>query len=248
MPSVESELANHAYREIHVSPKELFPNWNEMKTLHQFLALRNRNPHQTILNVARALANGGYDSFLATNGFWHAPFSSYSGHCHQCSPALAVILKALGFQNVSYLECYRIREHFSQTGKLEKVPPQEEPNPDNREEFCAIARIPYCCTEVEIQGEKFLISGKHVKIENGSLVAGLAPGCYETMLGVFPHQADRTKSGIYLRRVTPQQNPEGIDFSERVVWMKQTPKDPAPEYFATYLRMQLSASLFARHK
>ena len=239
MLRIESQLSNHFYREISVSPADLFPQWKEMQVLHEFLSLKDRNPHQTILNIAAALANGGYDLFLQQNGFWDSNFAKYSGHCHQCSPILGLILKALGFRNVAYLECYRIREHFPQTGIIEKVPPEEEPNPDNKEEFCSIQRIPYCCTEVEINGEKFYISGKHVKVENGRLIAWLTPACYRPMVGVFSHQKNPTKSGIYLENVTPQQNPEGIDFNTRIVWMKQTPKDPSPELFATYLRMRL---------
>ena len=78
-----------------------------------------------------------------------------------------------------------------------------------------------------------------MKVENGRLIAWLTPASYRPMVGVFSHQKNPTKSGIYLENVTPQQNPEGIDFNTRIVWMKQTPKDPSPELFATYLRMRL---------
>ena len=59
-----------------------------------------------------------------------------------------------------------------------KVPPQEEPNPAMREEFCGIDRIPYCTLEVMINGQPHYVSGKHFKLKDGEPEVGLTAECY----------------------------------------------------------------------
>lgn len=237
--TIFAELKDHSFRETSIPVEKLFPTLNKVAVYRATHAWKHTNPHETVFNTAREMWNGGYEKILNENGFWDTKYSSFSGHCHQCTPELGLVLRSLGFENVSYLECYRIREHFPETGKIEMVPPQEEPNPIMKEEFCGIGRIPYCCLEVEIDGEKFYLTGKHLKPEGEKTNALLSPVCYHSMIGVFAHPQDETKSGIYLQPVTPKQNPENIDFAKRIVWKKQTSRDPEPEYFATYLRMKL---------
>ncbi len=237
--AISNELQNHTYREMNVSLEELFPKLDKVKVYRATHAWKQTNPHETIFHAAREMWNGGYEKILNENGFWDTKYSSFSGHCHQCTPELGLVFRSLGFDTVSYLECYRIREHFPETGIIEKIPPEEEPNPLMKDEFCGIGRIPYCCLEVEANGEKFYLTGKHVKPEGEKTNALLSPACYRNMIGVFAHPDDVGKSGIYLQPITPKQNPNNEDFSKRIVWKKQTKKDPEPEYFATYLRMKL---------
>lgn len=239
MHTFENEFREFRYREINTPLAQLFPRLNTQKIGQILGHLKSENPHQTIFNVARELWNGGYDQILKDNGFWDTKYSTFSGHCHQCTPVLGLALRVLGFADVSYLECYRIREHFLQTGMIEQVPPQEEPNPEMKEEFCGIGRIPYCCLEVRVGNELFYLTGKHLRPDGEKTESLLSTVCYRSMTGVFAHPDDPTKSGIYLHKIIPTVNPSGIDFTRRIVWMKQTKRDPAPEYFATFLRMKL---------
>jgi hypothetical protein len=234
MMNLQKELLDFQYRELSVPLRDLFPNLQTSAVPFASVG----NPHQTILNVIRDLWTGGYDSFLQKNGFWENQYSSFSGHCHQCTPILGAALKSLGFE-ISYLECMRVREHVAESGVIEKVPPTEEPDPKRIDEFCSINRIPYCCLEVMIDGEPHYITGKHIKPERDGFTALLAPVCYRDFTGVFRHQEAYTKSGIYLRPVLPKRNPDGRDFTRQIIWTKQTARDPAPECFATFLRMKL---------
>ncbi len=231
MVNLAQELLNFSYRELSVSLQDIFPKLNLDAVRSQFNHLKGKDPHRTVYNVSRELWNGGYASILENYGFWDEKYSTFSGHCHQCTPVLGLVLKTLGF-DVSFLECFRIRESFLQTGVIEQVPPSEEPNPDVREEFCGINRIPYCCLEVLIDGQPYYLTGKHLKPSGDGAVALLTPVCYRDFVGVFHHPSDYSKSGIYL-------GPVSKEGDGRVVWLKQTEKDVVPELFATFLRMKL---------
>lgn len=228
---------NFSYREIDVSPNDLFPRIDLAKVRRDFSRLVRDNPHETILNVARELWNGGYETILREDGFWDTDYPVFGGHCHQCTPSLGVVLHALGFK-AAYLECQRIREHFEKTGLIEKVDPKEEQSQMN-EQFCKIERIPYCCLEVTVNGGKYYLTGKHLRSDGDKTKVLLAPLCYTGFVGVLHHPDDVRKSGIYLRTVKPEKNPQSVNFSRQVVWTKQTSNDPNPEYFATFLRMNL---------
>lgn len=240
MLDLSAELRDFQYREKTIHFRELFPAANEERIRLEWGHLVHANPHQTIFNVARELWNGGYDRILKEEGFWESKYSTFSGHCHQCTPALGLVLHALGFPHVAYLECARIRESFVHTGIIAHVPPQEEPNPAMKDEFCEIGRIPYCCLEVQVGEENVYLTGKHLRPNGKETEALLTPHCYTKMQGVFAHPQDSTRSGIYLRHLVPQQNPQNIDFSRRIVWPKQTAKDPHVELFATFLRLKLT--------
>lgn len=240
MFSLKKELTDFNYREVEVDLKSLFPRLDIVDVSNRFKHLESDNPHETILAVIKDLWNGGYDYVLENHGFWDKGYSKFSGHCHQCTPILGLVLRALGFEDVSYLECYRIYEHFIRTGDLEQVPPEEEPNPEMIGGFKKINRIPYCCLEVSIAGKSYYISGKHVKPKEEKMLALLTPGCYEDFSCIMPHQEDKNKSGIYLKVVIPHNNPGNKNFYRQVVWNKQTFKDVGPEYFAAFLRMKLS--------
>jgi len=232
MANLIKELKNHSYRKLDVNLKDIFPRLKIENIQNLFSGLPTSNLHQTILYVTTYMHNYSYSSILSKYGFHDQEHPKFSGHCHQITPALGLILKILDF-DVSYLECYRIREHFPDTGIIEKVPPQEEPNPEVKEEFCRIDRIPYCCLEVLIDKKPYYISGKHIKEIGHKTLALLKPDCYIPFTGVFPHQDDPTKSGIYLRTFNVKRNPN------QIVWTKQTSKDHSPEFFATFLRMKL---------
>lgn len=236
--NVKSELLNLSYREKVCELEVLFPKIKRDEIKKQYAQFVANDPHTTILAIALDLWNGKYEEFLNKYGFWDSSYANFSGHCHQCTPILGAVFRVLGFE-VSYLECMRIKEHFSQTGLIEQVPPTEEPNMQVREEFCSIKRIPYCCLEITVDTKKFYVTGKHIKNIDGTPHALLTPICYEAFVGVVAHQSDKKKSGIYLQAVLPKNNPTQIDFTRQVVWMKQTLKDPQPELFATFLRMKL---------
>lgn len=236
---VSKELLNHSYRVEHIMFEDLFPYVERDTIMIELASLKKADPHETILNIACEMWNGKYNDLLGKYGFFDKHDPTFTGHCHQCTPALALVLFCLGFIDVAYLECYRIREHFPETGKIEKVPPEEEPNPEMVKEFCNIGRIPYCCLEVKVNGVPYYISAKHIKKQDGTPTALLTEECYADFSGVMKHQKDQSKSGIYLKNVIPKNNPENINFNERIVWMKQTFKDPQPEYFATFLRMEI---------
>ncbi len=236
--NVQKELMNFSFRETNIDLKNIFPNIKLNKLKEKFEYLVDNNPHQTVFNITKELWNGGYDYILKEFGFWQDKYRNFSGHCHQCTPILGVALKSLGFK-VAYLECFRIKESFLKNGIVEKVSPEEEPNPSMKEEFCAIERIPYCCLEVNINGINYYLTGKHLKPTSDGAKALLTPQCYIEMVGVFPHQDNISKSGIYLKTITPTTNPHQLNFNKQIFWMKQTQNDPQAEIFATYLRMNL---------
>ena len=236
--NLEKELMNFEFRTADVQSIDIFPNVDVTSVRNGFAQFRNTNQHQTIFNVMREMWNEGYNFVFNNFSFWEHGNEKFRGHCHQCTPALGLVLGALQFP-VSYLECFRIQDSFLNDGLIKKISPTEEPNPAMRDEFITIKRIPYCCLEVAVGEDKFYITGKHLKPEKNKANALLTPECYRQRVGVFPHQDDEGKSGIYLETFTPSQNPDLIDFSDRIVWKKQTERDPQPELFATYLRMNL---------
>ena len=240
MFNISEEKLDLSQRTLEVPWSDIFPKLNQRQILERFSTLKERftEPHELLFEVAKDLALGGYDWVLSTQGFYEKGNEQYSGHCHQSTPVLGLVLDTLGFRNVVYLECYRIRNDFSQTGISEKVPPEEEQS-TLRNEFITLRRIPYCVLEVAINGKR-LISGKHLKAVADEASALLTPTCYENFIGVFPHQSDNTRSGIYLETVNPISNPKGQDRGKYPVWKKQAlGKDPLPELFATYLRMEM---------
>ena len=239
MFDLNKEKLNLEYRELQVNLKDIFPNLNFENIKKEFMKLKKENPHETVFNVAKELWNYGYVSIMKENGFYEEEFKEFTGHCHQCTPILGLVLKALGFEKVTYLECYRIYESFLRNGILEQVPPEDETDPSKVEEFVKIKRIPYCCLEVFIDGKPYYISPKHIKSKQGKTYALLTISCYEDFIGTFEHQDDKKKSGIYIRPAVPLKNTNNIDFVKRIVWPKQTFSDPGAEYFATYLRMEL---------
>ncbi|HLD15816.1 MAG TPA: hypothetical protein VJB94_04540 [Candidatus Nanoarchaeia archaeon] len=243
MTILANELMNHEYRKIEMPLEDIFPKLHKVSRediKENFSKLKTNNPHETIFNVATELWDHYYSSILECDGFYDKKYSQFSGRCHQCTPVLGLVLNCLGF-NVSYLECFRIKEHFSKTGKIEKVSPEEEPNPEMKAEFCSINRIPYCCLEVNIEGKNYYMTGKHLRPNKSGekIEALLTPECYIPFEGTFHHQLNNSKSGIYLQTVIPDKNPDSINFSERIVWKKQTFNDKNPELFATFLRMHL---------
>lgn len=216
-------LENFNYRREVVNPKEIFPHFNVKDFKRRFGKKSFSDPHQTILETALELWEGGYDDILKRYGF-HDSHKKFSGHCHQITPALGLVLLARGFK-ASYLECYMVNRET-----LQKIPPEQEPNPETREEFCSIGRIPYCCLEVEVAGEKLYLSGKHIKKVNGKPQALLTYKCYRPMIGVFPHQDAPFKSGIYLKPVQ----------EEPLLWKKKKKDEPQPEYFLAFAHMTLT--------
>ncbi len=233
MRSIGEEKLDLSQRRILINLERLFPQLNRSAVLHRFESFLDENPHQTVLDVAVDLWNGSYDWLLETQGFYDSKYEKFSGHCHQCTPTLGLVLKILGFDQVNYLECYRIHKNFGINGMAQIVLPEEEPNTDARDEFCSIGRIPYCCLEVKIGDESFYLTGKHIKSVDGTPKALLTPVCYRDFIGVFSHQNNKTKSGIYLALAEPNK-------SGAVVWTKQTEKDLQPELFYTYLTMELA--------
>lgn len=217
------DLKNFDYRKEVVNVKEIFPRFDLQKLKAEFGYDLDQDPHQTIFDITLDLWNGGYDFVLNNFGFYDDKFAKFSGHCHQITPALGAILKSLGFEKAAYLEGYRI-DPFTE----EKMDPEREEG-GMKDEFCSIGRIPYCCLEVEIDGEKFYISGKHIKRDNGIPKALLTSTCYREMVGVFTHQNDLSKSGIYLETVV----------AEPFTWRKQTAYDKEVEFFKTFAYMEI---------
>ena len=238
---ISKEKLNLKQRTINIDLKDLFPNL-DINKLNLNINKEEKNEHKKVLEIARELANNnqGYISTLKNHGFYSED-KEYQNHCQQSTCALALNLKLLGdLDKIAYLECYRIKEHFPETGIIEQVDAKEEPDPNMRNEFIEIGRIPYCCLEITINNKKYYISGKHLKVINNEVVSALSPQCYEDFKEGFQHQQDKNKSGIYLKIIKPKNNPQNIDFNTYPVWTKQVPgKDLNPEYFSTYLRMEL---------
>jgi hypothetical protein len=222
------DLTNFKYREEKVKPQEIFPQFS-LSVLQQKFPKKNlKNPHEVIFQTALSLWGGGYDFILDNFGFYDKKYSKFSGHCHQITPALGLVLLYFGFE-VAYLECARVDP---KTGEM--ISPEEEKS-DMKEEFCSIGRIPYCCLEVNIKGEKFYLTGKHLSLQGGVAQSLLTPNCYREMIGVFPHQFNNKKSGIYLKQVK----------EKPFTWLKQKQdlKTGKPleekEYFQTFAYMTL---------
>ncbi len=138
---LNSELMDFVPREVNVQLRDIFPGLDIDRVRKRFGHLKSEDPHQTIFNVARELWNEGYSDILRDEGFWDERYPDFTGHCHQCTPELGLVLKSLGF-DVSYLECRRVDESINQ-GMVNPVSPEEEPNPQMRDQFCEIGRIPY---------------------------------------------------------------------------------------------------------
>ena len=234
MSSLQKELKNFRSRELKVSIPDIFPGFDLPDARAKFGQTiykdYPRDPHQIILDEALGLWNKGYEHIIEQYGF-HDQYKKFAGHCHQMTPALGVVLLLQGFEGITYLECFRAD---LKTG--EKIDPIFEPNPEMREEFCGIERIPYCCLEVSIDDQLFYLSPKHIIEKDQVVSALLTPDCYQEMVGVFPHQLDKTKSGIYLAQVPDL---PWIKGGEPFVWRKQKPGEE-PELFRAYLRMPLT--------
>ena len=226
------------YREVEITFQEIFPRYKKLDIKEYFEHLKDPNPHKTILNVAFYMSEFGYNQILDRYCFHQEDNYTFSNHCHQCTPALGLVLKNLGFKHVHYLECYKIEKQAFEQGFVRKLDPLKEKNSKNRAIFSSIGRIPYCCLEVNIEGKKYYISGKHIKLLDGKPQVLLTPNSYADFTGILHHPQDQTKSGIYLKTIKPNV-PSNIDFNEEVVWIKQTYEDPEPEYFYTFLRMNL---------
>ena len=236
--NIEEEKLNLTRREIDVTFEDIFPKLDRAAVLEKFKHLKREDPHETIFKAAKELWIGGYEWLLREQGFYSKSHPTFTGHCHQTTPALALVLKTLGFNDVAYLECYRIEKHFPTSGIIKTVSPEEEPNPEVREEFQRIGRIPYCTLEVKIEGLPFYVTSKHLKPEGEGARALLSAACYKDFIGVFHHQENQKKSGIYLQTIMPVKNPDR-KYGKFVVWRKKTSQDQLPELFATYLRMNL---------
>lgn len=234
---LRSELLNFNYREIEIEPRNVFPKINMDLLRERFSYLKKADPHETIFNVLKALAHGGYEYVINEYGFWDSNEQVFLWQNHQCAAIFGVVLRALGFE-VSYLEAQRIREHFSKTGMIETISPGRDDG-TRKQEFILLRRIPYCCLEVSIRGQAFYISPKDLAFEGGSTRALLTPFCYRNFLGIFRHQSDSSKSGVYLSPVIPEFNIAKANFSRRIVWMKQNERDSEPELFCTFLRMKI---------
>jgi hypothetical protein len=222
------DLTNFKYREEKVKISEIFPQFSLKVLQKKFPKKIFKNPHEVIFQTTLSLWGGGYDFILDNFGFHDRAYAKFSGHCHQITPALGLVLLHFGFK-VAYLECARVD---LKTGEM--ISPEEEKS-EMKEEFCSIGRIPYCCLEVKIKGEKFYLTGKHLTLQGGVAQALLTPDCYQEMIGVFSHQFNNKKSGIYLKQV--KETP--------FIWIKQKQdlKTGKPieekEYFKTFVYMEL---------
>ena len=226
------------YKELEVPLEEIFPRLNLDTVRMRFQHLRQANPHETIYLVARALSEGGYDFLLEEQGFWDPNFAKYTGHANQCTPILGLVLTALGFE-CSFLDCYQVRDHIPRTGMIDQTMPNEEKDLKRKLEWMKIKRIPYCILEVKIKGQNYYISGKHISAKDDYVQALLKPICYQEFTGIFRHQDDSSKSGIYIKTIIPQNNLQKANFQKQTLWAKQTHNDEHPEYFITFLRMKL---------
>lgn len=220
------DLRNFEYRREKVDVKEVFPNFKKQdfnRFLERCFPQRNISKSTRILEVTLGMKNGGYEYFLKNYGFWDEKYPIFSGHCHQITPILALVLSGLDF-HASYLECLRVDPET-----LKPIPPENE-NSDMKDEFCRLERIPYCCLEVNVYDEIRYISGKHIDWINGRFISLLTPQCHRDVIGLIRHQADSTKSGMYLKIVQ----------KEPFIWCKQVcGKDHEPEFFMTFAHMKL---------
>ncbi len=238
MTDLSQEMVNFNYRELEVSFKTLFPKFNAIPLISRFKHLKRVDSHETIYLVARALSEGGYELILNEQGFWNPEFAKFTGHANQCAPVLGLVLSQLGFE-CSYLECLRVRDHITKTGLIDPCQPNEEIDLKRKEEWAKLRRIPYSILEINIKGKNYYISGKHLSAKEDYVKALLKPECYKDFIGIFRHQDDSAKSGIYLEAIQPQNNLQKANFTNQVLWRKQTSTDEFPEYFLTFLRMKL---------
>jgi|SRR3989344_24409 len=231
-------LREFSYREETVPLKEIFPEMDVDDFKSTFKYRTVINDHLEIFDTAVRLWKAGYPYILGRYGFHDSDYKKFSGHCHQITPMLGAVLLAKGFEEVVYLEAYLADP---KTG--EKVDPKEEKT-DMRQEFCAIDRIPYCALLVITKDGKVVISGKHIKEEKGKMLALLTPSCYQEFdFGVFAHQNDSSRSGIYLAQIMDF---PGVENGKPFVWKKQKmnlktgqPDEPE-EFFKTFAHMKLT--------
>lgn len=238
--NLDQELRDFEYRQIDLSPKDILPKFDLdefRKIIGPDLKGVKRNPHLVVLDTTLKLWMEGYDQIIDKFGFWEKGFDQFSGHCHQISPVLGLALLVKGFDEITYREGYRMD---LLTGN--KFDPNLEPNPQMREEFCGIGRIPYCHTGVVIGDKEYIFSGKHLKSESGRAQPLLTPVCYQQMEGVFIHPFDITKSGIYLEKKF--EGDKILSPNREIIWMKQkvnqdgSAAEPA-EFFKTFLDIRL---------
>mgnify|MGYP001601084699 FL=1 len=220
------DLRNFEYRREKVDVKEVFPNFKKqdfIEFIERHFPPKNVSKNTRILQVAMGMKNGGYEYFLKNYGFWDDKYSAFSGHCHQITPILALVLSSLDF-HASYLECRRV-----DPDTLKPIPPENE-NSEMKDEFCRLGRIPYCCLEVTVYGEVRYISGKHIDWINSEPKSLLTPECHRDATDLIRHQKEPTKSGMYLKVIQ----------KEPFIWRKQViNKDSEPEFFMTFAHMKL---------
>ena len=240
MLDLKKEMSVFNYREFEVPLAMLFPKLNLETIRMRFQHLKQANPHETIYLISRALSEGGYEFLIEEQGFWDSAFAKFTGHANQCVPILGLVLTALGFE-CSFLDCYQVNDHIAKTGMIDQTMPSAEKDLKKKMEWMKIKRIPYCILEVNIKNQLFYISGKHLSAQGDHVHALLKPNCYINFTGVFRHQDDSNKSGIYIAPIIPQHNLQKANFQKQILWAKQTYNDEHPEYFLTFLRMKLLA-------
>ena len=232
-------------RAVDVPLSLLFPRLDIEDVKRRFPISEAAEPDEAIAHALHLLWKNkgeGFTELLQAYGFHEAENSTcYTGHCHVATPSLGLVLAANGFENVAFLECFRIRPgpYFSDD-RCVMVPPGEEPDAAKRDEFIRIGRIPYCCLEIEIGrqeggravSQKRHVSAKHTRPgEKEGLISLLDPRCHLSEPGAFPHPGDPSVSALYLTAL--------IGADKRVVWPKKGPEDDTSELFAEYLRMNL---------
>lgn len=191
---------DNTYMERELPLRRYFPRYTQSAFLAAFgkgRTVRERNPHERLLVTAQELAEGGYERLLAEFGF-HDKYKTFSGHCHQMTPALGAVLLARGFRKTYHLECARM-----DNDTWEFIHPRHEEDPGKRPEFCRIGYIPYCALEVWINGKPYFLSPKHLGFERGEPAPRLAATSYKR-LGkgeVVGHPDDASQSGIYFPKL-----------------------------------------------
>src|SRR3989344_653998 len=115
-------------REINVRPEDLFPNYDFHWVVQEFGHCGNGDEDKTVFETARDLASRGYRKVFDKFGFWEKDKKGLAGHCHQFTPALGIVLGAMGY-DVTYLEGYRIDDEHLVEGNLVRVDPHVEQGP-----------------------------------------------------------------------------------------------------------------------
>lgn len=241
--NLHEKLRDFEYEEIELPTHEIFPKLNFKEFTEQYglvdLVKVNKNPHKIILQILTTFWDEVYAQFLEKYGFYDQKYIKFSGHCHQISPIDTVAFLATNyFEKVVYDECFRVDP---KTG--EKIDPINESNPEMREEFCGIGRIPYCRVGLQFDNRIHYVDGKHLNLGvDQKPQALLAPECYEDMVGVFAHQNNPSRSGVYLRRFYFP----WMKHDEPPVWEKRK-IDPQTgvvlepgEFFRTYKRITIT--------